>query len=115
MIRICALSELPESGTREFFVGAGDWPLRGFVVRYQQQVFAYVNRCPHLGWQLNLKPNIFFAPHIALLQCIGHGALFDPATGQCVAGPCAGQGLQQLHIDIMDDVVCLREPFATVT
>src|SRR5213076_1816228 len=30
---VCRLTELERQGARAFVIGAGDWPLRGFVVR----------------------------------------------------------------------------------
>ncbi len=106
--KICALSDLLDPGAREFSIGAGDWPLRGFVVRYQGAVRAYVNRCPHAGLPLNFKPHEFFAPHVELLQCAVHGALFAPETGACVAGPCAGRSLRVLEIEIVKGYVYVR-------
>ena len=44
---ICRLDDLDESGARGFAIGSGDWPLRGFVVRINNQVRGFVNRCPH--------------------------------------------------------------------
>ncbi len=105
---ICALNEITEPGTREFSVGEGEWPLRGFVVRYQGQLRAYVNSCPHLGVPLNYQPNEFFAPHEPLLQCSVHGALFVPHTGRCVSGPCIGRRLRELKIETIDGHLYLR-------
>lgn len=102
------MHDLPDPGTYEFSIGDGDWPVRGFVVRYQGEVRAYLNSCPHAGLSLNFKPNVFFAPHAELLQCAVHGALFEPTTGTCVAGPCMGQSLRALEVDIHDGYVYLR-------
>lgn len=104
---LCALAELSDPGTHEFSIGEGEWPLRGFVVRQGEQLRAYVNRCPHAGHMLNLRPNRFFAPAEDLLLCSSHGALFDPMTGECVAGPCAGRALQKLDAEVMGGSVWL--------
>ena len=44
------------------------------------------------------------------LQCTGHGALFEPATGLCVRGPCKGEALTALPVHVRDDMVMI-EPF----
>lgn len=106
---ICKLADLSDPGTHEFSIGNGDWPLRGFVVRQGEQLRAYVNRCPHAGHMLNLKPNQFFAPQEGLLLCSSHGALFEALTGECVAGPCVGKSLRALDVEIKDGLVLLRE------
>lgn len=111
---ICALSELADPGALEFSIGEGEWPLRGFVVHYRGEIRAYRNSCPHLGWTLNLKPHAFFAPHVELLQCAGHGALFEPHTGRCVAGPCIGRNLHALVIDVQNGNVYLRDQSDTI-
>ena len=105
---ICALDELPDPGAREFSMGEGDWPLRGFVVRYRGQVFAYRNSCPHAGHPLNWKPDRFFAVGNELLMCASHGALFTPDTGKCIAGPCVGRALRALEIEVNSGYVVLR-------
>jgi nitrite reductase/ring-hydroxylating ferredoxin subunit len=107
---ICALSDLPDPGTREFTVGVGEWPVPGFVVRYRGEVRAYLNRCPHAGHLLNWKTDNFFAPEGSLLTCTSHDAMFDVDTGVCVAGPCVGRSLRALQIDIVDGQILLHDP-----
>ena len=106
---VCALDELADPGARGFTLGSGDWPLRGFVVRHGNAVFAYVNRCPHANFPLNWQPDQFFAPDSSLLMCRMHGALFEVASGACVAGPCAGQALTALPIAVRDGLIVLED------
>lgn len=104
---ICTLADLQQHGARAFRIGAGDWPLRGFVVRCGAEVRGYVNHCPHAGHPLDLRPHQFLTPDRALIVCASHGALFDKATGQCLAGPCTGQSLTPIALRIAGDVVLL--------
>jgi nitrite reductase/ring-hydroxylating ferredoxin subunit len=97
---LCRLADLPDNGCREFRLGAGDWPLRGFVLRVAQQVRAYVNQCAHLQYPLNYQPNEFLTPDGSLIVCTVHGALFEKLTGCCVAGPCYGRSLISLPLRI---------------
>jgi nitrite reductase/ring-hydroxylating ferredoxin subunit len=106
-IPICALRDLDDPGSRAFTIGEGDWPLRGFVVRVGAEVFAYVNRCPHAGHPLNWRPDDFLSLDRAWILCRSHGAMFERATGKCVAGPCAGQSLRQLRVRIDAELVIL--------
>lgn len=106
-IRICAFEELADRGGRGFTVGSGPWPLRGFVVRFGDAVFAYVNRCPHAGHPLNLRPDEFFASNEELLLCHSHGALFEPTSGECVEGPCVGDALISLPVRVEAGIVLL--------
>jgi nitrite reductase/ring-hydroxylating ferredoxin subunit len=105
---LCRLEDVPDGGCREFAVGEGDWPLRGFLVRERQEVFAYVNRCPHAGHPLNLRPDRFLTPDGTLVVCASHGAVFEKRTGYCVAGPCAGRALARLPVRVWGGVVLLE-------
>lgn len=104
---VCALAEIEDPGSRAFTIGPGDWPLRGLVVRRGNAVHAYVNRCPHAGHPLNLRPHEFLTPDGALVVCSSHGALFEVATGLCVAGPCAGAALRRVPVEVRSGYVML--------
>lgn len=106
---LCSLAELDETGSRGFAVGEGDWPLRGFIVKTHQGVAAYVNYCPHAGHPLNFRPNRFLTPDGNLILCGSHGALFERATGLCVLGPCAGQSLTKIPVDVASGYVMLAD------
>ena len=71
---------------------------KGFAVRAQGEVRGYVNRCPHLGTELDWQPGEFFEMAGLYLVCSTHGALFEPKTGHCVAGPCRGASLEPLAL-----------------
>ena len=94
--QVAILADIPDPGTVEFKVGEGDWPFRGMVVHWQSAVYAYANSCAHAGHPLNFQPDKFFNTDNTLLMCSSHGAVFEPATGLCVAGPCVGASLESL-------------------
>jgi nitrite reductase/ring-hydroxylating ferredoxin subunit len=106
---LCRMAELPADGCREFRLGRGDWPLRGFVVRVADGVRAYVNRCAHLQFPLNYMPHEFLTTDGSLILCRVHGALFEKATGYCVAGPCYGQSLIGLPVRVESGYVLLAD------
>ena len=39
------------------------------------------------------------------LICATHGAVFAPATGECLLGPCQGDRLDTVKADIRDGVI----------
>jgi naringenin degradation protein FdeD len=106
---ICLLAHIADGACRGFTIGAGDWPLRGFLVRIGTNAHAYVNRCPHARHPLNLGPDRFLTPDGSLILCSSHGALFEKSTGFCVAGPCAGQSLESVPVRIEAGVVMLAD------
>jgi len=72
--------------------------LPAFVVRYDYQYFAYLNRCGHIAVQLDYVPGEFFSDNGDTLICATHGAEYAPDTGACLGGPCFGVGLEPLSI-----------------
>ena len=104
---LCALDQLADSPCRGFLVGDGPWPLSGFVVRKGGRVRAYLNRCPHAAHPLNLKPHGFLTPDRSLIVCSSHGALFDIDSGYCVDGPCAGDSLVPIPVEVLGGHVLL--------
>lgn len=92
MIRLCASDELPEGHSRGFSAAG----LALLAVRRDGQAYLYRNRCPHRGIALEWQPDRFLDTSGSLIQCATHGALFLIESGECVAGPCAGDQLQAI-------------------
>jgi nitrite reductase/ring-hydroxylating ferredoxin subunit len=105
---LCRVGDL-DGGSREFKLGGGDWPLRGFVVQVGNDVRAYVNRCAHLSYPLNYMPHQFLSHDGSMIQCYVHGAIFEKSTGYCVAGPCSGRSLISLPVRIESGYVLLGD------
>ncbi len=106
---LCRVEELGATGCREFSIGGGDWPVRGFIVRSGTAIHAYLNRCAHLALPLNMLPDRFLTHDGSLILCTAHGALFEKSTGYCVAGPCSGQSLERVPVQVADGCVMLDE------
>jgi nitrite reductase/ring-hydroxylating ferredoxin subunit len=106
---LCSLAELDETGSRGFAVGEGDWPLRGFLVKTATGVAAYVNYCPHAGHPLNFRPHKFLTSDRNLILCSSHGALFARDNGLCIAGPCGGQSLTAVPVEVRSGYVLLAD------
>ena len=96
---ICISAALPEGGKGvRFALESQASEEKGFAVRHSGRVCAFVNRCPHLGTELDWQPGEFFEESGLYLVCSTHGAIFEPATGFCVAGPCRGASLEPLQV-----------------
>jgi nitrite reductase/ring-hydroxylating ferredoxin subunit len=106
---LCRPADLPADGCREFRLGPGDWPLRGFVLRVADGVRAYVDRCAHLSFPLNYTPHGFLTADGSMILCSMHGAIFEKDTGYCVAGPCYGLSLIGLPLRIESGYVLLAD------
>lgn len=111
-VQVGRLSDLADPGCREFTIGDGDWPFRGFVVRQGDTVFAYQNFCVHAGHQLNWQPDEFLSKDKSALMCASHGALYDISSGACFAGPCKGKSLRVVEVDVRDGVIYATGPLS---
>jgi nitrite reductase/ring-hydroxylating ferredoxin subunit len=72
---------------------------KGFAIRFDGVAHGFVNVCPHAGTELDWQPGEFFEESGLYLVCATHGALFEPDTGLCIAGPCQGMRLQPLTVE----------------
>ena len=79
----------------------------GFVVRFEEKPYAYVNRCAHVAVELDWQEGEFFDADARYLMCATHGALYNPVTGYCLAGPCRGAALEKLPIEERDGHIYL--------
>ena len=109
-IEVGALSEIEDPGCREFAIGDGDWPFRGFVVRQGNDVFAYQNFCVHVGHPLNWSPNRFLTKDKAAIICASHGATYKIESGECFAGPGSGKALRKVDLAVRDGVIYVSGP-----
>jgi nitrite reductase/ring-hydroxylating ferredoxin subunit len=106
---LCRVNELRATGCKEFRLGSGEWPLRGFLVQAGNEVHGYVNRCAHQSLPLNYLPDRFLTYDGSMILCTAHGAIFEKSTGYCVSGPCAGRSLARVAVQVVDDYVLLEE------
>ena len=104
---VCQLEDLDDPGSRGFSIQSGNETLEGFVVQRDAQVFAYRNRCPHTGSPLDWVEHQFLDLDKAFIQCAVHDALFEIDSGFCVAGPCPGESLQSLEVEVVEQTVYL--------
>ena len=70
-------------------------------------VRAWLNVCPHAGRRLDWAPGKFLKSKDGLLVCAVHGASFELQRGQCVAGPCRGDCLRAVGVEVRDGDVVL--------
>lgn len=107
---ICAGAQLAEGGIGVRFereLGGKSEP--AFLIRHDGQARAFINRCAHVPLELDWQPGVFFDADGLYLMCATHGALYDPATGACVGGPCRGQGLTQIAVREVDGNIFLED------
>jgi len=106
----CAADAIAPGHTAKFRLECGGKRVNGFVVNHDGAFHAYVNRCPHVGTPLDLWENEFLSEDARVIVCATHGAIFEPATGRCTAGPCAGDTLRPLPLRREGDSIVVECP-----
>ena len=111
-ITICPADALVDGGDGvRFPVATRDGAATAFAVRYRGVAHGYLNRCAHVGIELDWERNKFFDRGGLYLMCSTHGAIYAPDSGRCMGGPCRGHGLRTIAVEEHDGtVVWLPDP-----
>jgi nitrite reductase/ring-hydroxylating ferredoxin subunit len=96
--RLCRLDEIPDGESRGFEITVGEDEVEIFVVRKGDDIYGYLNDCPHIGTPLNWNNDKFLTLDGAMIVCATHGALFRIEDGHCTAGPCIGTNLKRIEV-----------------
>ena len=106
-VALVTLDRLPDGGFAEV-EAVIDGDAESLVLyRDGEAVRAWLNICPHAGRRLDWAPGQFLKSREGLLVCAAHGASFQLADGVCVAGPCRGEALRPVPVDVRDGAVWL--------
>lgn len=119
-MRIKAASKLAEGETLAFSFADAAPPTESdveppplapaFLLRREGRLLAYRNRCRHIPTTLDWVENRFLSNDRCWIVCATHGALYEPATGLCVAGPPSGKSLESLPVVEEDGVAIVELP-----
>ena len=113
-IRLARFDDLDDPGSRGFDpAGQGRDTL--LLVRRGDEVFAYLDACPHYGGTpMAWRKDAYLNGDGTRIVCHAHGAQFDIATGECLVGPCLGQRLTRLDTAVTEDGdVCVVMPLGS--
>jgi nitrite reductase/ring-hydroxylating ferredoxin subunit len=104
-VALCDDAEVADPGSRGFVLQIGEAFFHGFIVRKGGQVAGYVDRCPHQGFPLAIELDRYLLADGSLILCGWHGAVFEPLTGACVGGPCAGARLTAWPVAVSNGII----------
>lgn len=111
---LCLEFELPE-GMARGFVPDGNGTDTLFLIKKNGVIYAYQDLCPHYGkTTLPWRNDAYLNGTKDKIVCFTHGAQFDIKSGECLSGPCLGQSLNQLDVEVSANGSvtvsgCLRE------
>ena len=79
-----------------------------FVVRFEERVCGYLNRCGHMPMELDWREGEVFDSDGRSLICSTHGATYAAGSGKCLGGPCGGTPLVPLQVEERDGKVVFK-------
>lgn len=108
--RLFKREDLKVGQSRKFKIELNGTIQEGFVVNLNDSVVAYQNVCRHLPISLDFGDGQILTQDGSHFICATHGALYEPQSGLCVAGPCAGLSLDPIRVVIEDEwIVAIPE------
>jgi nitrite reductase/ring-hydroxylating ferredoxin subunit len=102
-VRLCALGELADPGSKGFRFRVDRTLFAAFLVRSGDRILGYVDSCPHAGWPLGFDDR-YLTRNGEHILCAGHGALFS-LDGKGVTAPCVGERLTAWPVAVRDGEV----------
>lgn len=105
---LARLQQIPDQGFLEVEAALPGGSESLVLYRDGAQVRGWLNVCPHAGRRLDWAPGQFLKSREGHLVCAAHGASFSLDDGSCVAGPCRGERLLAVAVEVSDDEVRLQ-------
>lgn len=99
---VARTGELSHGMTKKFHLKCRGSDIEALLVNYGGNIYAYVNRCRHISISMDWVDNQFFTEDKRYLICANHGATYEPATGECIWGPCFGASLRGVPLEISE-------------
>ena len=114
-VTIARLGEIESGKTKKFRLSVEGRETECFVVNYDGQYFAYINRCAHVPMTMDWIDNQFLTEDGRYILCATHGAAFEPDTGECIFGPPCGKFLVRVPLTIDGDRILAGQPIEDET
>ncbi|HEY4134669.1 MAG TPA: Rieske 2Fe-2S domain-containing protein [Alphaproteobacteria bacterium] len=106
---ICRVSDMADPSSELYVIKFDDGEeVEIFLVRRGEEVFGYVNECPHEEMPLQWEGGSFLTTDGKRILCAVHGATFNLESGDAISGPALPDGcLMRVPLAIADGEVRL--------
>ena len=98
--KISRLEQIDDGGSEGFVITNANGRCGLVVVRRGNEIYSYLNSCPHIGTPLEIQPGKFLDQNGEHILCSTHGALFQIDDGRCIAGPCVDKFLTPVAVEV---------------
>ena len=104
-IAVSSFEKDPSTVKFKFFINGEK--RTGFALLFEGGYYVYKNQCQHLPVELDWEDNDFFDETNKFIVCATHGALYEPQSGHCIAGPCNGENLISMAFEVTKDNIVI--------
>lgn len=104
------LEDIIDGGAKEFIFGRGTTVFSMFVVRRGEQVYGYLNICPHYSSPLNHRAGQFLNDDGSRIRCTMHFAEFRIEDGFGIAGAAQNCWLDPVPVRVEQGMIVLCRP-----
>lgn len=108
-VEVCGCAGLAEKQYRIVELLYRGEPHTGIVLRFNGELFAYLNQCVHMPRTLDCQRDTVFDAERALLRCSMHGIVYSPETGQSLSTLCQGEQLRALRLKEVDGFIYIDD------
>ena len=109
-IRLEGVVTMVHGETRTFPLMRKGFEVQGFLIRYHQGYYAYLNMCCHWPVPMDLGDGDFFHADADRIRCKTHGAGYLADTGVCDMGPCINAQLESYPVTLRGDDIWVTVP-----
>lgn len=109
-VELGPLEDIEDGGAKEYTFGRGTTVFSMFVVRQGDDVFGYLNICPHYSSPLNYRQGRFMNDDGTRIRCTMHFAEFRIEDGFGVAGAAENCWLDPVPVYVEDGIVRISLP-----
>jgi len=106
---LAPLHEIADGDAKEFVFGRGTTVFSMFVVRRAENVFGYLNICPHYSSPLNCRAGEFLSEDRGHIRCTMHFAEYRIEDGFGVAGAGEGCWLDPVPVHVENGMIVISK------
>lgn len=104
-VLLAAVEAIPDPGAIVVHTGEDEWRISLILTRSGGAIAAFRNSCPHAGYPLQRADGRIAVQEGRFLVCAAHGASYRLDSGACAGGPCNGDDLERIEVDVRDGLV----------
>ena len=105
---LARLEDVPEAGAIVVYAGEGDARVSLVLTRRGETLACFRNRCAHANYPLQRADGRIVVQEGRYLVCAAHGASYTLDDGACAGGPCNGDPLERIDVEIREGMVTTK-------